>query len=61
MKNKLQKRQEADVRNKKWNSLSSIEKLQYLNDKNLRAPKQREKLGQIDNKGNIIIPKNCIY
>ncbi len=61
MKSKEVKRNEANIRNDKWASLSADQKLASLNSSQLRASKQRKKLGQIGEDRKVIIPANCIY
>ena len=60
MKSKELKRTEALARNTQWAALSPEAQLNHLNALNLRASKQRKKLGQIDDKKKVIIPAGCI-
>lgn len=57
---KAQKREEAIIRNKRWSDMTTEQKITYLNEKKLRATKQRHKLSQYDESGKLIIPEDCV-
>jgi hypothetical protein len=60
MKTANQKKTEAEARNAEWAKLTGVQKLARLDALQLRAEKQRRKWGQVDAKGDTIIPEGCV-